>query len=311
MPKLALALLLALACSCAVARARAQSTAPLSIVADTPEQEPKIDLRFALSPLAFQAAVSQSWFGSAARVEYAPLSFAEIALDGRVAWLNANQGSQLHGYAVRAGLTFHLVQSVAPKALYGTVYAADTAAVGGGGIGSDQDMQVPSSERMRTGFAVPHDVDPTLEADMRTAHSLRVGAAYVQLLERGRPDTTTITRNQLPVAHIGYSHTTYWNIPRRVTGRHEQGFRRYYGDLLLTLPSAVSARPDRTPDGSRVSTQPLGLRLGMQGTLGGLLTSAPFLGFAYDLELGMYPGRGGVEGYLFLALGIALEAATR
>jgi hypothetical protein len=309
MPGLALALLIALTCLCDVARAH--DLTPQASDADAPEEAAQVDLRFALSPLAFQAAVSQSWFGSAARVEYAPLPFAEIALDGRVAWLNANHGSELHSYALRAGLTFHLVQSVAPKALYGTVYAADTAAVGGGGIGSDQDLQVPASERLRTGLSAPHDVDTTLEASMRTAHSLRLGAAYVHLLERARPDASAVSSNRLPVAHIGYSHTTYWNIPQRVTGKHEQGFRRYYGDLLLTLPSAISAKPDVTPDGQRISIQPVGARLGMQGTLGGLLTGAPFLGFAYDLELGVYPGRGGVEGYLFLALGMALEAATR
>lgn len=306
MPGLALALVIALACLTGAARAEEASS---STHADS--EPAQVDLRFAILPLSFQGAVSQSWFGSAARVEYAPVSFAEIALDGRVAWLNANHGSQLHSYALRANLTFHLSQSVAPHPLYGTVYAADTAAVGGGGIGTDQDLQVPTSDRLRTGFANPRDFDPTLEASMRTAHSLRLGAAYLQLLERARPDEASVTRNRLPIAHIGYSYTTYWNIPARVTGRHEQGFRRFYGDLLLTLPDAIQASPDRTVDGGRVSTQPLGARVGMQGTLGGLIKSAPFVGFAYDLELGMYPGRGGLEGYLFLALGIALEAATR
>jgi len=277
---------------------------------DDAAAQSSIDLRVALSPLAFQAAVTQSWFGSALRIEYAPLSFAEIAVDGRVAWLNANHGSELHSYALRAGLSLHLSQRVEQRPLYGTVYAADTAAIGGG-VGSDHDLEVPASERMRTGLAVPRDVDPTLQAVMRSAHSLRLGAAYTQLLQRARPDADAITENRLPIAHLGYSYTNYWNIPARVTGRHEQGFRRYYGDLLLTLPSAVQLDPERTADGRRIFTQALGARLGMQGTLGGLLKSAPFLGFAYDLEIGVYPGRGGLEGYLFLALGIALETATR
>ena len=308
MPGLALALFIALACLCGTAQAHEPSPRPNP---DGATADPaRVDLRFALSPLAFQGAVTQSWFGSAARVEYAPLSFAELALDGRVAWLNASHGSELHSYALRAGLTFHLVQSFQSTPLYGTVYAADTAVVGGAGIGSDQPMSVPG-EPLRTGLSVPRDVDPTLVAAMRTAHSLRLGAAYVQLLERARPDAGSITRNRLPVAHIGYSHTTYWNIPPHVTGKHEQGFRRIYGDLLLTLPSAISARPERAPSGARIDAQALGARFGMQGTIGGLLKSAPFLGFAYDLELGMYPGRGGLEGYLFLALGMALEVATR
>ena len=269
-----------------------------------------VDLRVALSPLAFQAAVTQSWFGSAARIEYAPVSFGELVLDGRVAWLNANHGSALHSYTLRAGINLHLSQRVEQRSLYGTVYAADTAAVGGG-LGSDHDLDVPASERMRTGMAAGRDFDPTLQASMRSAHSLRLGAAYTQLLERARPDAEAITRNRLPIAHIGYGYTTYWNIPQRVTGRREQGFRRYFGDLLLTLPSAISIQPDRTAAGARIVTQALGARLGMQGTLGGLLASAPYLGFAYDLEIGVYPGRGGIEGSLFLALGLALEAATR
>jgi hypothetical protein len=55
----------------------------------------------------------------------------------------------------------------------------------------------------------------------------------------------------------------------------------------------------------------VGARLGMQGAIEGLLESAPSLGFAYDLELGAYPGRGGLEGYLFLAFGAAFDVATR
>ena len=54
-----------------------------------------------------------------------------------------------------------------------------------------------------------------------------------------------------------------------------------------------------------------GLRVGMQGALEGFFQRAAGVGFAYDLELGMYPGRGGLEGYLFVALGVALDAATR
>lgn len=270
-----------------------------------------LDLRVALSPVAFQAAITQSWFGSALRVEYAPVRLVELSADGRVAWLNANHGNGLHGYTLRAGLSIHLAQSVQQRPLYGTVYAADTAAVGGAGIGSDQDLQVPASERLRTGMSAPRDIDPTLQAEMRSTHSLRLGAAYTQLLERARSDVDAVTRNRLPVAHLGYAYTTYWNIPERVTGRRELGFRRYYGDLLLTLPSLGSAAPERTPDGARIAARPVGGRLGMQGTLGGLFAGAPAVGFAYDLELGVYPGRSGLEGYLFLALGIALEAGAR
>jgi hypothetical protein len=49
----------------------------------------------------------------------------------------------------------------------------------------------------------------------------------------------------------------------------------------------------------------------MQGAMQGLLEELPSLGFAYDVELGAYPGRGGIEGYLFLAIGAAYDVATR
>jgi hypothetical protein len=268
------------------------------------------NLRIALEPFAFQAGVSQSAFGSAARAEYGLSRRLDVALDGRVAWFNATESDNIHAYQLRGTVTFHVLQSVAEQELYGVVHPADTAAIGAG-TAMDHPMDVPINEVMRSGSPNPYDPDPSLRGAMRTTHSLRLGAAYAQLLQRARPDVELRTRNRLPMAHLGYSFATYWNLAPSISGKHEVGYRRFYGDLLLTLPDLVDAQPDRTRDGARVTTQLLGLRMGMQGSLAGFFASAPGVGFAYDLELGLYPGRGGLEGFLFVALGISLDAATR
>lgn len=268
------------------------------------------NLRLALSPLAFQAAVSQSWFGSAVRVEYGPWRFLDIALDGRVAWLNATKNSALaHSYSVRGTLELHFAQSVDQQQLYGTVYPADTPAITGSSVGTDQDLPVSSSQRLQIGMGVPHDRDITLVAAMRNVHSLRIGAAYTNVLERARPVTAELAANRFVTVHAGYSYATHWNLTSDVTGKREVGYRRYYGDVLLTSAAWLDA-PERSSLGDRISFQPLGARIGMQGAMEGLMQSAPAVGLAYDLELGAYPGRGGLEGYLFLALGVAIDVAA-
>ena len=54
---------------------------------------------------------------------------------------------------------------------------------------------------------------------------------------------------------------------------------------------------------------PLGLRIGMDGTLAGFWKSPGGVGLAYSLEVGALPGRRGLEGYLFIGLGLSLDAA--
>lgn len=292
---------IALASCCLGTRARAETTHTGDPFA--------YNLRFAVSPLAFQAAMSQSWFGSALRAEYSPFHFMDVAFDGRMAWFNANQTHGLsHSYMGRIGFAFHLAQSVSQQPLYGTVYPADTPALSAPGVGTDHDLYgVSSSERLRTGMPTPYDRDVTLAAAMRSTHSLRVGAAYTTVLEHARPDPELHAQNQLPMLHVGYSFTTQWNLPESVTGKPELGYRRFYGDILLTTAGLSEAKPERTPAGQRVQFQPVGARLGMQGAMEGLTRALPSLGFAYDLEIGVYPGRGGLEGFMFLALGVAFD----
>lgn len=279
----------------------------------TPGDPFAYDLRFAITPLAFQAALSQSWFGSAARIEYGPFRFVDILVDGRISWLPANRGGELaHSYTLRAGFAFHVAQSLSERALYGTVYPADTPAVSAGSVGTDRDLiDLPINERLRTGLDSPHDRDLTLVAVMRDAHSLRVGAAYTRLLERARPEGDRVVQNELPFAYLGYSFATHWNLPASLTGKREVGYRRFYGDLLVTQADLIESSRERTSKGQRISSQTLGARIGMQGAMEGLTHALPSLGLAYDLEIGMYPGRSGLEGYLFLALGVAIDVATR
>jgi hypothetical protein len=294
----------AIGCALLLAGARAR--------ADGEEGDPfAYNLRFALSPLAFSAAVTQSWFGSALRVEYEPVNSFELQLAGHVAWLNANHASALaHAYGGKFILAIHFSQSVREQPLYGTVYPADTPAVTGQ-LGTDHDLEdVPVNEKLRTALPMPRDRDTTLVASMRDVHSVRVGAAFTKVLQRARPDLDTVTQNELPYLNLGYSFATHWNLSTDVTGKREVGYRRFYGDLLLTAAGLVHADPARTARGGRVDTQPFGARIGMQGAMEGLLRKLPAVGVAYDLELGLYPGKGGLEGYLFLALGIALDVAT-
>ena len=268
------------------------------------------DLRVAIEPFAFQAGVSQSAFGSAARIEYGLLRMLDIALDGRVGLLNARKGDDVTAWQARGTLSFHLVQSVREQELYGVVHPADTAVIGAG-VSTDRPPEVPISEVMRTGSTAPYDPDPSLRGAMRNTHSLRLGAAYAQMQQRARPEVELRARNRLTLVHLGYAYATYWNLAASVSGKREVGYRRFYGDVLLTASPWVDAEPNRTRDGTRLNFQPIGLRVGMQGSLAGFVPSAAGVGFAYDLELGLYPGRGGLEGFLFVALGVALDAATR
>jgi hypothetical protein len=268
------------------------------------------DLRVAIQPFAFQAGVSQSFFGSAARIEYAPVRLFDLALDGRIGWFNARKADDVQAYQLRGTFTFHLVQSVHEQELYGVVHPADTAVIGAG-TASDHPLEVPISEVMRTGSSAPHDPDPSLRGAMRNTHSLRLGAAYAQLQQRARPDVNQRTRNRLAMVHIGYAYATHWNLAPSVSGKREVGYRRFYGDILLAASPWVEAQPERLRDGTRVTFQPLGVRVGMQGSIGGFIEHAAGIGFAYDLELGMYPGRGGLEGFLLVGLGLSLDAATR
>jgi hypothetical protein len=304
MPRVVVKALLGLACALALPRASAYAEAQ-------PGDPYAYDLRLALEPLAFQAGVTQRWFGSAARAELGVTRWLDVALDGRFAWFNADSSIAVRSYLARANFSFHIAQSVDEQPLYGTVYPADTPAIAPT-AGTDQDlMGVPVSEKLRSGEIRPLDRDLTLSAAMRDVHSLRLGFAYGQVAERARPDANAWARDRMALLQLGYSYSTHWNLVTQVTGKREIGYRRFFFDAMLTSPGLTKTYPTHTRDGSALSFVPVGARVGMQGAMEGLLGQMPSLGFAYDVELGAYPGRGGIEGYLFLALGVAYDVATR
>lgn len=271
------------------------------------------DLRMSLSPVAFQAAVSQSWFGSAARIEYGVTPRLDVGVRGKIAWWSGLGERETRSYGLTLGFAYHFDQVLEDETLAGTVYPGDMPALrGAGAAGTDTDlMDIPVSERMRGGEISPRDYDRTAVAAMRRVHSVRFGVGYVQVVERLLPETGRSGRNRMPLLHAGYGWGTHWNLPADVTGRREVGFRRIYIDALLALPSLTETTPDRTSTGVRADFFPVGARIGLEGTLGGLVSAAPGVGLGYDLELGAYPGRGGLEGYLLLGLGVAVDVATR
>jgi hypothetical protein len=280
--------------------------------ADARQEGGAYDLRIAVVPVAFQAAVSQGWFGSAARVEYEAARRLDIAVRGRLAWWPATGEHSTHSYAGELSLAFHVSDELEEDTLAGTVYPEDTPAIQGVQPGTDQDLiDVPISERMGGGRQTRGDYDPTLMAAMRKVQCLRLGGGYLQLVERALPEASRSTRNRLPYVYAGYSFGTHWNVPASTTGKREVGWRRFYFDALLTLDSLTSADPDHTSDGTKLNFLPVGGRLGVEGTLAGLWDDAPGVGLSYQLELGAYPGKGGLEGYLFVGLGLALDAITR
>jgi hypothetical protein len=266
------------------------------------------DLRIAIMPAAFEAGVSQSWFGSAARIEYGITPFIDVGVDGRGAWWSTHGAP--HAYLARLNLSFHLSQSVEQTSLAGTVFAEDTAALSPVGIGTDRELQgTPVSDKLKSGDPTPLDHDVTLVAAMRSVHSLRVGLDAVSVVERALPDANIRADNRMLLLHLGYGFGTHWNLEASVTGKREIGYRRFFCDALLTVPSLTRTRLESAPQ-SELNFFPLGARIGMQGALDALLSAAPGLGFSYDLELGAYPGRGGLEGYLFVGLGLAIDVAT-
>lgn len=297
--------LLVIACALALPRAR--------VHADARAGDPyAYDLRLALQPLAFQAGVTQRWFGSAARAEYGVARWLDVGVDGRFAWFNADSSIKVHSYLGRATFSFHIAESVDERALLGTVYPSDPPAVTPT-PGTDQDlMGTPVSEKLRSGDVRPLDRDVTLSAAMRDVHSLRLGFAYGAVAERARPDVNAWARDRMALLQLGYSYSTHWNLMTHVTGKREVGYRRFFADAMLTTAGLTKTYPTHTSDGkTALAFVPVGGRVGMQGAMEGLAEQAPSLGFAYDVELGVYPGRGGVEGYLFLALGVAYDVATR
>jgi hypothetical protein len=114
------------------------------------------------------------------------------------------------------------------------------------------------------------------------------------------------------LVYLGYGWSSHWNLSAAIAGGEPRvGWRRFYVDALLTLPALTSATTIGTAAVGQADFFPLGARIGMEGAIDALLRDAPGIGFGYSLELGALPGRSGVEGYLLVGLGLALDARVR
>jgi hypothetical protein len=283
----------------------------------TPRNNPyAYDLRIAAFPLAFQAAISQTHFGSALRAEVDLSRRFVLSLSGRLPWLALAGETSTNGYTARATFSFNFVDDVQTEQLAGSVYPEDVPAPLGprGNI----ELEGPVSQKLGSPPFEPPDIDREARAAMRNAHSLRIGYDFVRTVERGRPnplpEETAYFENILHVFHLGYGWAKHWNLRSPSAGKREVGWRRFFLDALLTADPIASSKPigaARDVMDTEPKFFPLGARIGMDGSIGALLRRTPGLGFGYSLELGALPGTSGVEGYLFVGLGVELDLALR
>jgi hypothetical protein len=274
------------------------------------------NLRTALFPAAFRAGVSQSHFGSAARAELDLARRVGVQVSGDGGWLNVTGPTGPITFSLRAGLIFHIIDEERTTPLLGTVYPEDTPAAGSRGPGTDTDLDVPVQSKLGGPPLRFPDQDRTLSARLRNVHSLRVGYDFARAVERGRPDASDGSKreflNRMHALYLGYGWGSHWNLGAVAAGGSPQvGWRRFYVDALVTLPTLVASTRIGAGPNEEASFFAVGARIGMEGAIGALLRSAPGIGFGYSLELGALPGRSGVEGYLVVGLGLALDFGTR
>lgn len=299
--------LLVLASTCALpARAFAESDDPYAY-----------DLRFALFPAFFHAGVSQSYFGSAVRAEGDIARGFSIEAAGQLPWLNVLGEKDERAFAVHVGILWHFVDDREATRLSGTVYPEDTPKMrGGGSSGTDTDLDVPMSQKLGGPRMTLPEKDRTLVADLRNVQSLRLGWDFVRAVERARPGTTGEPEhhlvNRLHEFYLGYAWGSHWNLsPASAGGEREIGWRRFYLDATLAPRALVDTTAIAPPPPTKPDFFPLGARLGMAGAICALADGARGLGFAYALEIGALPGASGLEGYLFVGLGLEIDAVTR
>jgi hypothetical protein len=270
------------------------------------------DLRIGVFPAAFQGGISQSSFGSGLRAELDLSRRFTLSVAGRLPWLPVAGQTDSRGFSLRAGLAWNFEDEVQVERLGGSVYPEDTPVVSErGGV----EFETPVHQKLGGPRLAPPDVDRDVRAALRNVHSLRLGADFMRAVERARPaaaDGRRYFENTLLALHLGYSWGTHWNLSPATAGVREVGFRRFFVDVLLTVEDVASAElvsdTDTLPlefDSSEFL--PVGVRLGMEGSIAGMLRRTPGLGFGYSLELGMLPGRSGLEGYLFAGLGLELD----
>jgi hypothetical protein len=281
----------------------------------------RYDLRSSLFPAVFVAGLTQRSFGSALRAELDVGPRLTFELGGVLPWVVVGGQDQTGTFTASAGLSLHVFDRVELEPLEGTVHPKDYAApTGRGNVGTDSDLTTPVSSRMGgPALHPPEHASSDATGPVRHTHSIRVGYHLGRTVQRGRPnDVLNATRYALNTVHalyLGYGFGQAWNLSPATVGERELGYRRFYLDALLTLSPLVDAEllaPQTLAEGDvEPRLLPIGARMGMQGALDALVRSAPGLGFAYNLELSVLPGRSGLEGRLLIALGIELDASTK
>jgi hypothetical protein len=119
--------------------------------------------------------------------------------------------------------------------------------------------------------------------------------------------------NTFHSVYAGYSWGEQWNLNATAGGGERRiGWRHIYVDAIFTMPALDTVKPvGPNPPKTEPDFFPVGLRLGLEGSIAALIHDAPGVGFGYGLELGALPGKSGFEGYLTVALGLQLDFATR
>jgi hypothetical protein len=273
------------------------------------------DLRIAAFPVAFQAAISQSHFGSAVRGEVDLSRRFVLGLAGRLPWLALAGETEPQGFTLRAGFAWNFSDEVLVERLAGSVYPQDPPSVA---ERAGLKFEGPVHQKLGSPPFLPPESDRGRRVATRNAHALRLGYDFVRTVERGRPNVvegeTRYFENTLHVLSAGYGWSTHWNLSVATAGKREIGWRRFSVDVLLTADPLAKATPvhaDPSTPESEPDFLPVGARLAMEGCVGALLRRAPGVGFGYSLELGALPGSSGLEGYLFVGLGVELDFALR
>jgi hypothetical protein len=288
-------------------------------------------LRILLFPATFTAGISQSSLGSGLRVDLDLGRVATLHAGGGVGWLPVLGEDSVIPYNLRLGASFNLVDRIQLEPLDGTVRPAAVPAAGGQRRGTDTDLDVPMSQKLGGPPPPMRERDAYEHAKVRVVHALRAGYDHQRAVQqqRGVPelrgedprddpdalnsDTDAVAENRVHALWLGYGWSTHWSLTPAEAGERELGFRRFYIDVLLTLPDLNSVRGvpgSEAPEGSDAPDLPVGIRVGMEGAFAALLRSPEALGFGYALEIGALPGKSGAEGYLLIGLGVAFEIST-
>lgn len=275
-------------------------------------------LRMALMPLTFQPGISASLVGSAARGEVDPWSSLTLQLTARVPWFTAagQDAEPAFRLSGRAGVMWHFLDDAVRETAATTIQPHDASVVSPSIVEAGHDIR---TVQQRMGGPRMHaplgHLDADQEVSVRHVQSLRLFYDYSQSVQRRLPreDPSAYELNRAHALSLGYGFGSQWNVPAgSAKDDPKVGFKRYYVDLLLTTAALVrshSLGADGEAGTSSADFMPVGARIGLEGGLCGMLRGWPGLGLAYALELGAWPGRSGLEGYLFLGLGIEVDVS--